>query len=308
MIYGKIKGIEKEISKLIIGNDYFNKYSKASRVWDLYYENGGNTFDNSIYYRDGLTEKFLGRWIKSKNNKKKIVVISKVGSIDTKPSEVCELLKISLERMMLDSVDILILHHDNKEVPIGEFIDAFNELIRLKIINSFGISNTTIQRFQESITWSKKNNKINFSIMNNNLSLAKMIKPLWHDSISSNDKDYLEFLEKNKISHFSWSSQARGFFFEDNLIKKIFRRKFKNYLRECFSSIENLERKKRSKELANKYKCTCNDIALSWVLNQRFPSYAIIGPKNTNQLMYSLNSIYIKLKFNEIEWLNLNKN
>ena len=43
------------------------------------------------------------------------------------------------------------------------------------------------------------NNKINFSIMNNNLSLAKMIKPLWHDSISSNDKDYLEFLEKNKI-------------------------------------------------------------------------------------------------------------
>lgn len=308
MIYGKIPDINKEISKLIIGNDYFNNYSKATKVWDLYFENGGNTFDNSIYYRDGLTEKFLGRWIKFKNNRKNIVIISKVGNPDTKPSEVSELLKISLERMTLDCVDILILHHDNINVPIGEFIDAFNELIKLKLINSFGISNTTILRFQESISWSKNNNKINFNIINNNLSLAKMIKPLWHDSISSNAVEYLKFLEKNKISHFSWSSQARGFFFEDRFFKSIFRRNFKKYLRDCFLSKENLERKKRSKELANKYKCTSNDIALSWVLSQKFPSYAIIGPKNSDQLKDSLNSINIKLSPDELEWLNLNKN
>ena len=34
--------------------------------------------------------------------------------------------KISLDRLKLDSVDILILHHDNLNVPIGEFIDLFN--------------------------------------------------------------------------------------------------------------------------------------------------------------------------------------
>ena len=67
MIYGKIKGIEKEISKLIIGNDYFNKYSKASRVWDLYYENGGNTFDNAHIYGGGSMEALLGKWHRSRN-------------------------------------------------------------------------------------------------------------------------------------------------------------------------------------------------------------------------------------------------
>ena len=307
MIYGKIPGLNKKVSKLIMGNDYINKYNKACKIWDLYYSNGGNTFDNSIYYREGLTENFLGDWIKSRNFEKEIVVISKVGSVDTKPSEISELLKISLDRLKLDCVDILILHHDNLNVPIGEFIDLFNNLIKFNLIKSFGISNVKIERLKDSIFWAKKNNKINFQIVNNNLSLAKMNKPLWHDSVSSNNEEYLSFLKESQTHHFSWSSQARGFFIEENFLKRIFRRKFKRYLKDCFFSKENLERKKRSKELAIKYNCSLNDIALSWVINQEFPSYAIIGPKNNTQLEYSLNSIYVKLTLDEINWLNLKK-
>ena len=38
--------------------------------------------------------------------------------------------------------------------------------------------------------------KIPFAILNNNLSLAKMEHPMWGDCVSSNDKDYLNFLSK----------------------------------------------------------------------------------------------------------------
>ena len=38
---------------------------------------------------------------------------------------------------------------------------------------------------------------------------------------------------------------------------------------------------------------------------QKFSSYAIIGPKNINQLNYSLNSLNIELDSEEVEWLNL---
>ena len=58
-------------------------------------------------------------------------------------------------------------------------------------------------------------------------------------------------------------------------------------------------------ELAKKYNCSSNDIALSWVLNQKFPSYAIIGPKTINQLRFSLNSLRVKVNLNELKWLNL---
>lgn len=307
MIYGNIDGLEKKISKIILGNDFQKKYTKASKLWDFYFSKGGNTFDNSIYYRDGLNEKLLGTWIKSRSLEKEIVLISKVGNNDTQPSEIKKLLNISLDRLKIDYIDILILHHDNPSIPIGEFIDSFNELKKKKLIKSFGASNLSKKRFTESLNWSKRNKKTAFDILNNNLSLAKIEKPLWQDCISSNDGEFLSLLEKNKMTHFSWSSQARGFFIDDNIINKILRRKFHQNLRNFFLSEDNLERKKRAKHLAKKYNCSTNDIALSWVISQKFPSYAIIGPKNIDQLNYSLNSLNIELNFHEVEWLNLKK-
>ena len=305
MIYGNINGLKKKISKLILGNDNQKSYSVATKLWDYFYENGGNTFDNSIYYRNGIGEKFLGKWIKSRNNEKEIVVISKVGEESSKPSQLLNLLQLSLERLQLTKIDILILHHDNKNIPIEEFVDAFNEIKSLDRIKLFGISNIKKVRFDQSLKWSKQNNKIPFSIINNQFSLAKMEKPLWPDCISISEKDYIRYLEINNIIHFAWSSQARGFFINENLIKRIFRRKFHKHLKNCFFSIENIERRQRAKKLAIKYNCSPNDIALSWVINQKFQSYAIIGSKNRTQLRFSLNSINIKLSENEKNWLNL---
>ena len=131
MIYGNIDGLEKKISKIILGNDFQKKYTKASKLWDFYFSKGGNTFDNSIYYRDGLNEKLLGTWIKSRSLEKEIVLISKVGNNDTQPSEIKKLLNISLDRLKIDYIDILILHHDNPSIPIGEFIDSFDVVIRM---------------------------------------------------------------------------------------------------------------------------------------------------------------------------------
>ena len=305
MLFGKIDGLDKQISKIILGNDNQKKYSAAARLWDYFYQYGGNTFDNSIYYRNGENEKFLGKWIKTNKNENNITVISKVGEESSQPSEISDLLDNSLERFQLNKIDILILHHDNKNIPIQEFVDAFNELKSLRKIKIFGISNISKDRFDFSLKWSKQNNKTPFSIINNQLSLAKMEKPLWPDCISISNKDYLKYLENNNITHFAWSSQARGFFINESFIKKIFRRKFHKYLKNCFYSIENIERKKRAEKLAKKYNCKANDIALSWVINQRFPSYAIIGSRNISQLRYSINSHKIKLTDQEKSWLNL---
>ena len=146
---------------------------------------------------------------------------------------------------------------------------------------------------------------IAFSIINNQFSLAKMEKPLWPDCLSIYNDDYIKYLESNKITNFAWSSQARGFFIKENVLQKFLRREFHRYLKNCFYSLENIERKKRAEKIANKYNCSANDVALSWVVDQRFPSYAIIGSKNINQLNFSINSINIKLTEDEKTWLNL---
>ena len=305
MKYGNIKGLEKKISKIIIGNDNQREYSKAIQLWDSWFNLGGNTFDNSTYYREGKLEIFLGEWIKSRKLLNQVVVISKAGSENTQPSEIPLFIKKSLDRLKMQTLDIFILHHDNEEVPTNEFVDVLNEQVKGGLIKIFGASNWKKKRFEESIIWSKKNNKIPFAIVNNNLALAKMNHPLWNDCVSSNNKEFISYLKNYNQTHFSWSSQARGFFIEDTFLRKFFRRKFHKYLKNCFFSEDNLERKKRAAILAKKYNCKTNDIALAWVLNQQFPSYAIIGPKKISQLNFSLNSLKFKLNNNELEWLNL---
>ncbi len=304
MLFGEITGLEKKISKIILGNDKQKKYSSASKLWDFYYENGGNTFDNSIYYRSGESEKFLGKWIKSRGLEENIVLISKVGEVSSKPSEILSLLQISLERLQSNIADILILHHHNKQVPIGEYVDALNDIKSLGKIKLFGISNISKERFDESLKWSKKNNKIPFSIINNQFSLAKMEKPLWPDCLSISDYDYIKYLENNKITHFAWSSQARGFFIKENFIQKLLKRKFHRYLKDCFNNSENIKKRKKAEELSYKYNCSSNDIALSWVMDQKFPSYAIIGPKNKSELRFSMNSLNIMLSDEDKKYLS----
>ena len=62
---------------------------------------------------------------------------------------------------------------------------------------------------------------------------------------------------------------------------------------------------RKTKKLSRKLGCSVNDIALAWVINQNFPSYAIIGPKNTSHLSKSFKCFSISLSPSEIKWLNL---
>ena len=48
-----------------------------------------------------------------------------------------------------------------------------------------------------------------------------MINPLWDGCISSNNDEILKYLEENKTAHLSWSSQGRGYFLPDDIIKKL---------------------------------------------------------------------------------------
>ena len=184
-------------------------------------------------------------------------------------------------------------------------------------IKVFGGSYWTLDRFKKANNWAKNNNKNEMSILNNNLALAKMINPLWSGCLSSNDDDILSYLDQTKKSHMSWSSQARGYFLDDEITKKI---EEKITLDEsswrapgehssgpisCYDSEDNRERKKRAIELAEKKGCSAHNIAASWTINQSFPSFALIGPRTINELDTTLPCLDIELSQEEINWLNL---
>ena len=55
----KIEGLDKDISKLIMGNDNQTYFDEAAKLWDHWIEVGGNAFDNAYVYGVVLWKNFL---------------------------------------------------------------------------------------------------------------------------------------------------------------------------------------------------------------------------------------------------------
>ena len=318
MYYDKIKGLEKKISKLIMGNDNQTEFDSAVKLWDHWISIGGNAFDNAHIYGNGSMETLIGTWQEKRKIREDIVLIAKgAHTPNCDPDSISSQLTESLDRLKTDFADIYIMHRDNLEIPVGEFIDVLNKEVIKGRIKIFGASNWTLDRFKEANEWAEKNSIQPMSILNNNLALSKMIKPLWAGCISSNDELILDYLEKTQIAHLSWSSQGRGYFLPDEICQAIEDKitKDESFWRQpeenssgplsCYDSPDNRERKHRAIKLAEELNVTAQNIAGAWPLNQSFPSFALIGPREISEIDTSLPSLDIKMTKEQVDWLNL---
>ena len=299
----KVPGVTHPISRFIIGCDNKNTTEEGAPVWDHWLEVGGNAFDTGYVYGGGKHETALGGWIKARGIEKDIVVISKgAHTPHCTPEAIGTQLAESLGRLQIARAPIYIMHRDNPDVPVGEFVDALNALHSKGLIGIFGGSNWSVKRFAEAVAYAQAKGLQAPAILNNNLSLAVMEKPVWAGCISSNNADDLAYLRRTNTIHVSWSSQARGYFLPEEL---------RNRLPEdtrpetCFGSAANAERRRRAEKLAAERGVSAHNVAAAWVLSQSFPSFALVGPRNVAEIDSTLPGLGVALSPAEVAWLNL---
>ncbi len=301
MKYGRIDGLDKPVSRLVIGTDNQRTFAQAAIMFDDYFERGGNTFDTAYVYDNG--DRLLGQWIKHRGVRQQAVIIAKgAHTPHCDPKSLSRQLIESLERMETDYADIYLMHRDNPQVPVGEFIDVLNEHVRAGRIKLFGGSNWTLARVDEANTYARKRNRQPFSVLSNNFSLARMIDGPWAGCISTSDPDSRVWLTSRQLPLLAWSSQARGFFVDgradpDKLDDKDLVR--------CWYSPDNFQRLERARELAKKKKVLPINIALAYVLCQPFPTYALIGPRLLSETRTTLAGLDVELTGEEMKWVNL---
>ena len=126
MKYSRIAGVEKDISRVVMGGVATQNIRHTSVMYDDYFELGGNCFDTARQY--GSSENVVGQWIKNRNIREEIVLITKgAHTPGCYPENVTTELHESLEGLQTDYVDIYFLHRDNPDIPVGEFVDVLNE-------------------------------------------------------------------------------------------------------------------------------------------------------------------------------------
>ena len=301
----RMDGVDLPVSKLILGCDNRNTVAEGAVVWDAWFEAGGNAFDTGFVYGGGVHEKVLGDWMTARGVAKQAVVVVKgAHSPYCTPRAIGTQLAISLERLGLEKAAIYIMHRDNVAVPVAEFIDALNTLKQAGKIGIFGGSNWSPARLAEANAYAAAKGLEPFRILNNNLSLAVMEKPVWAGCITSNTPETLAFLRQGKVAHLSWSSQARGYFLPEGLRNRL---PADTAPETCFGSPANAERRTRAEALAAERGVSAHNVATAWVLGQSFPSFALIGPRSPGEIVSTLPGAALTLTEAEVLWLNLER-
>jgi predicted dehydrogenase/aryl-alcohol dehydrogenase-like predicted oxidoreductase len=303
MKYGTVPNLPKKMSRLVMGVDNQVTISHAAAIFDYWFESGGNTFDTAFIYAGGVNEKMLGHWLKNRGVRKDVVVIAKGGHTPyCNPKDIASQFATSLERMQIDSADLYMMHRDNPDVPVGEFIDLLNGFVKAGKLSAFGGSNWSIDRVQAANDYAKSRGLQGFSIVSNNFSLARMVTPVWGGCISASDAQSRAWFTKNQFVLLPWSSQARGFFTDrahrDQALND-------EEMNRCWYSQDNWQRRDRVLEMAKKKNVLPINIALAYVLNQPFPTFPLIGPRTLEELRTSLPGLDVMLTADEVKWLNL---
>ncbi len=302
MIYGQIPGVEKPISRLVMGVDNQRTLAHASVMFDDFVERGGTCFDTAWIYGQGLQEKLLGQWVRNRGVRESIVILDKGAHTPyCTPEWMARQFAESLERLQTDYVDLYMLHRDNPQVPVGEFIEALNEQLTAGRMRAFGASNWSIERIVEANAWARDHGLRGFAAMSNNFSLARMVEPVWAGCIAASDARSRAWLAETQMPLMPWSSQARGFFTEranpdDRSDPELVR---------CWYSDDNFRRRERAVELAHRRGVLPINIALAYVLCQPFPTFPLIGPRTLAETRSSFQALGVQLSPEELRWLNL---
>ncbi|MDQ0901351.1 MULTISPECIES: aldo/keto reductase [unclassified Paenibacillus] len=303
----QIKGLDKPVSKLIMGSDFFrlDNGQEVSEILGHYLSIGGNTIDTAFIYCGGQSEQALGIWLDEMGNRDDINIFTKGAHHDASGPRVnAEAIRsdlfTSLERLHTDYIDLYALHRDDPSTPVGVILEALNEHVEAGRIRAFGGSNWTHERLQEAADYAEQHGLIGFSFSSPNLSLAKANEPFWAGCVST-DEQALRWHEAKQFPLLSWSSQARGFFTGRFTPEN---RENADLVR-VFYSDENWTRLRRAEQLAQEKGVSAIQIALAYVLSQPFPACALIGPRSEAEMLSCRDGAQLVLSAQELAWLDL---
>jgi len=305
MQYGELPGVRKKISRFLMGTAIPGLTPDRMIRFDEFFRLGGNAFDTAWIYSGGgrtISESCLGEWMTSRGVREEVVLLVKGAHTPLcDPEHLVSQLGESLERLQTDYADLYLMHRDNLEFPAGVFVETINQEIQSGRIHAYGFSNWSLERFMEARDYAREHQLVEPVCLSNQLSLARMVEPLWEDCISVGDQTSREWLANKQIPNFAWSSQARGFFsFRSDSEKAD-----DPLLSRCFFADDNFERKRRVELLSKHRGIPIVQLAGAWVFHQKFPTFALFGPRNLSELTENVESLAIELSTEEVAWLSL---
>lgn len=274
----------------------------AFAVLDAYVEAGGNCIDTADTYSSGESELIIGRWMKSRGNRDRVIMATKVGS-QMGPGKqglsrryIFEAVEASLKRLQTDYIDLYQAHRDDANTPLEETLQAFDELVRQGKVHVIGASNYSAARLAEALQVSQQHRYVRYESM----------QPLYNLVEREAYERELELLcrehELGVITYFSLASgfltgkYAPGKPLPQSRRAQVVQNRYMN--ERGFRVLAEVER------VASRYGAAPAQVALAWIIARPGVTAPIASATSVQQVRELLGAIELQLDNEAITALN----
>ncbi len=278
-------------------------------VLDAFVEVGGNFIDTADVYsawvpghQGGESETVLGNWFKSRGNRDRVILATKVGMPlggDKKglsASYIKRGVEDSLKRLQTDYIDLYQSHEDDESTPLEETLGAYADLVKEGKVRVIGASNYTAKRLGEALKISEQKGYPRYESLQPPYSLANR---------SEYERDLEPFCREHGIGVISYSSLANGFLSgkyrsgQDLPESPRAQGIQKRYMNEQgFKLLAALD------AVAKRYNATVAQISLAWLIARPGLTAPIVSATSLDQLQELLKSVEMHLDQEAIQELD----
>ncbi len=314
MKYKKFGNTGLEVSVICLGTMQFgwSTDEKTSfKILDKFFEEGGNFIDTAdVYSRwvegnpGGVSERIIGKWMKSRNVREGIVLATKVrGRMWEGPNgeglsrkHIMKAVEDSLRRLQTDYIDLYQVHWPDWDTPLEETLRALDDLVRDGKVRYIGASNYPAWYLTKALWISDKYGLHRFESIQPQYSLV------YREEF---ERELMPLAEDQKLAVIPYSPLAGGFLtgkykrnrpLPPSPRAETIKRRF--FTEKNFTIIEELEK------MAFKYAAKVSQIALAWLLSKSYITAPIIGASSVEQLMENLGALDVELEEEDLKKLD----
>jgi aryl-alcohol dehydrogenase-like predicted oxidoreductase len=333
MTYTTLPNTNIKISKICLGTMTFgqqNTESEAHEQLDYAIDEGINFIDTAEMYPIaarqetlGLTEKYIGTWLKKTGNRDQIVLATKIAGpnrgmdyirkpLDFSKKNIIEAVNKSLMNLQTDCIDLYQMHWPERIMnmfgqrgvaqidvawkdTIFEVLNTFDSIIKEGKIKHIGVSNENPWGVMRYLMESEKHNLPRIVTIQNPYSL---LNRLFEVGLS-------EIGKREKVGLLAYSPLGFGMLTGKYLnetkpeTRMALFPQFTRYMSENSRKATNLYW-----DLAQDHKLTLTEMALGFVKHQEFVTSTIIGATTLDQLSENIKSHTIVLSDDIIREIN----
>jgi len=305
-----LKNTDLQVSNINLGGNVFGwtlNETESFAILDAYAEAGHNFIDTADAYgwwlgKQGISETIIGNWMKSRGNRKEMVIATKVGSqTATNPGPnvsieyISKTVDESLERLQTDYIDLYYTHFDDGLTPVEETLSAYDIAIKAGKVRYIGASNISPERLEQSFHASDKYNLPRYIALQPHYNLLERY---------GYESNFAPLAEKYNLSVFPYFALASGFLTGKYRKEQDFKKSVRGEGAAQYFNEHGLTVLHCLDFIHAKNGASQASIALAWLLNRQNIVAPIVSATNQSQLHSILIASELKLDLEDLQWLD----